>query len=218
MKVLIEDKIVDTFSFPLSEAMSFSILLWTIWGFVEAFFWERFLPFVDPGAERIDPWIYVASFFIYISVAVIVGLLAYVMVKLTLFSSEKSEKVALFRGATLASILAFFFLFVLGYHLPYSVAQSSLSSLARYALIAVTIVFALAAVVFLYRRASAVGFRIRRSGATMFSILVLSLVFSLVRFPLFSESNPDRASGLSQAVKKLTVYQYAKALLPEDKR
>lgn len=217
MKVLQDDKIVEDFSFPVTEALNFSVLVWIIWGFVEAFFWERVLPFAAPAAEKLDPWIYIASFFVYISIAIVVGLAAYMMVRLTLFSSGKSESTALFRGATLASILGFFFLFVLGYHLPSSVWQSALPQSIQYVIIGGSIAFACAGTVYLFRKGSQVGFRLRRSGATMLSVLVLSAVFSFVRFPLFSEgAGPDHAEGLRQAMTKLTAYHYVSALLPED--
>jgi hypothetical protein len=217
MKVLQDDKVVEDFTFPVIEALNFSVLVWIVWGFAEAFFWEHVLPFAVPTAEKLDPWIYIASFFVYISIAIVLGLAAYMMVSLTLFSSGKSESTALFRGATMASILGFFFLLVLGYHLPSSVWQSTFSRRIQYAIIGGSIVFAMAGTVYLFRKASQVGFRLRRSGAMMFSILALSAVFSFVRFPLFSDgARPDHAKGLRQAMTKLTAYHYVSALLPED--
>ena len=74
MKVLIKDKIVESYHFPLSEALSFSILVWTTWGLAEAFYWNKIYPFFDDDIVRLSAHIYIASFFLYLLIAAIVPL------------------------------------------------------------------------------------------------------------------------------------------------
>jgi hypothetical protein len=221
MKILVEDRVVETHNFPFVEALNFSILVWTVWGLAEAFFLEKVTPYFDPSAGPVDPLIYAASFLLHLAVAVLVAALAYVMVRVTMFSMGRSEP-NLFRGATLAAILGAFFVVILGYHLPTTLAQSSLSAQAQYAMIAVSILLALAITYGLFRYASHLDFRIRRSGTTMLSVMVLSLVFSLVHFPLFSGTNTttiptiSRSDSLKKALHKLTVFHYMNKLVSEN--
>src|SRR5262249_52856121 len=120
------------------------------------------------------------------------------------------------------TILGAFFVVILGYHLPTTLAQSSLSTQAQYAVIVGSILIAVAITYGLFRHASSLGFRIRRSGTTMLSVLVLSLVFSLVHFPIFSGANStpppaiSRADSLKKALHKLTVFHYMNKLVSEN--
>jgi hypothetical protein len=109
MKVLIKDKIVESFKFPLTEALSFSILVWTIWGLVEAFYWQKLSPMLDKDSARLSPYIFIASFFLYLLIAAIVAVLTYGLVKWVLFTMGNDDD-RTFRSATLAGILGIFFL------------------------------------------------------------------------------------------------------------
>jgi hypothetical protein len=59
----------------------------------------------------------------------------------------------------------------------------------------------------LYHTAGRVGFRLRRSGTMMFSILVISILLSFVRFPMFSHDQ-ENTLDLRESIKKLMAYQY----------
>ena len=109
MKVLHKDKIVETYRFPFTEALSFSILLWTIWGFAEAFFWQKVVPFFDPAAARLHHFIYIPAFLLYTGIATITASLMYGLAKWILFTLDRHETPQ-FRSATLCMILGLFFL------------------------------------------------------------------------------------------------------------
>src|SRR4051794_22540407 len=123
MKVLGKDKIVETYRFPFSEALSFSILIWTIWGLVESFFWQRAWPFFDANAIRVHHFIYLSAFFIYVGVASVVAAMMYSGTKWILFTLNQDGNIR-FRGITYSLILGTFFLtaipFVYNEHLSRS--------------------------------------------------------------------------------------------------
>src|ERR1700741_3883588 len=114
MKILFKDKIVENYRFPLSEAISFSILIWTLWGLAEAFYWQKVLPYLDPTAPRLDHRIFLSSFAIYLGLACVLAVALYVGIRLVLVALKEYEAFR-FRGLTLASIIGSFFLITLNY-------------------------------------------------------------------------------------------------------
>lgn len=195
MKVLAKDKIVETYRFPFSEALSFSILIWTIWGFAESFFWQRALPYFDSSAARVNHFIFIAAFLVYVAVASIVAALVYSVSKWVLFTMDRHETPR-FRSATLCLILGIFFIAAIPYVFQYHLLPSAMPRPWLYALMGAIIVVALGSLVLLYRQAAVESFRIRRSGTTMTSVLVLSVLLSVVSFPLFSGSNESEPQTL----------------------
>ncbi len=208
MKVLIKDKIVDSFKFPLTEALSFSILVWTIWGFGEAFYWQTLSPMFAQNSVRLSPYIFVASFFLYLVIAAVVAVLTYGLLRWVLFTMDKHDDPT-FRSATLAGILGIFFLAVV-YHCTQSYFSNvTLTPAFRTGILAIAFAFVAIITFFFYRITSGIGFRLKRSGTLMFSILVISLVLSFVHFPMFS-SDPDnqKTLDLRTSIQKLMAYQY----------
>ncbi|HSP07218.1 MAG TPA: hypothetical protein VLR94_08575 [Acidobacteriota bacterium] len=216
MKVLAKDKIVETYRFPFSEALSFSILIWTIWGFVESFYWQRALPFFDGNAPRAHHFIFIAAFLIYVAVASIVAALVYSVAKWILFTMDRHETPK-FRSATLCLILGIFFLAAIPYVYQYNLSTSAIPQPWLSVLIAVIVLIAVASMILIYRSAAHEGFRIRRSGTTMMSVLVLSALLSFVSFPLFSGSNESEPPSLDlkTSTYKLMVMHYIFDLPPQ---
>jgi hypothetical protein len=211
MKVLVKDKIVESYHFPLAEALSFSILVWTTWGLAEAFYWNKLYPIFDKDMLRLDPQIYIASFFLYLVIAVIVAVLVYGIIRWVVFTMGQVEDQR-FRSATLAGILGIFFLAVM-YHASQSYfLGNDFSRTWRYGITVFIILFTALVTYLLYHTASRVGFRLRRSGTMMFSILVLSILLSFVRFPMFTKEQ-ENTLELRESIKKLMAYQY---LSPES--
>ena len=211
MKVLIKDKIVESYHFPLTEALSFSILVWTTWGLAESFYWNKISPFFDNDIVRLSPHIYIASFFLYLLIAAIVAILTYGLVRWVSFTMGQQEDQA-FRSATLAGILGIFFLAIM-YHASQSyLSGTDFSRTMRYGITVFIIFFTALLTYALYHTAARVGFRLRRSGTMMFSILVISILLSFVRFPMFSHDQ-ENTLDLRESIKKLMAYQY---LSPEN--
>jgi hypothetical protein len=205
MKVLVKDKIVESYHFPLSEALTFSILVWTTWGLAEAFYWGKIVPFFD-DTVRLSPQIYIASFFLYLVIAAIVAILVYGIVRWVSFTMGQQEDQA-FRSATLAGILGIFFLAIMYYISHRYLLSTNFSRTLRYGITVFIVLFTALVTYLLYRTASRVGFRLRRSGTMMFSILVISLLLSFVRFPMFSH-DPENTLDLRESIKRLMAYQY----------
>jgi hypothetical protein len=208
MKVLIKDKIVESFKFPLTEALSFSILVWTIWGFAEAFYLQKISPMFAQDSIRLSPYIFVASFFLYLVIAAVVAILTYGLLRWVLFTMDKHDDPT-FRSATLAGILAIFFLAVVYHGTQSYFSTVTLTRGFRTGILAIA--FALIAILtfFFYRITSRIGFRLKRSGTLMFSLLVISIVLSFVHFPMFT-SDPDNQQTLDlrTSIQKLMAYQY----------
>ena len=219
MKVLTRDKIVESVNFPLSEALTFAILLWTMWGLTEAFWWQKLAPFLSGTNEQIDPHIYIASFLLYLLIAAVLSIGAYSIVKLAMVVLDRFESYY-FRGITLSLIVLTFFALILTNYLPELFAMTTLSKGTKYAVSAVAIILALLITGLLFRWASGVDFRIRRTGTIMLTVLIISLLLSFVRFPLFSEKpktpHAPLSFGLSgiKGVRKLAAYNCLSAYFP----
>lgn len=211
MKVLVKDKIVESYHFPLAEALSFSILVWTMWGLAEAFYWNKLYPVFDKDMPRLSPQIFIAAFFLYLVIAAIVAVLTYGIIRWVLFTMGQEED-QVFRSATLAGILGIFFLAIMYYTSQRYLSGSDLSRSLRYGITVFIIVFTAFLTYLLYHTASRIGFRLRRSGTMMFSILVISILLSFVRFPMFSHEQ-ENTMDLRESIKKLMAYQY---LSPEN--
>lgn len=221
MKVLYKDKIVETYQFPFTEALSFSIIIWTIWGLLESFYGHRFAPFLNLTNERLHPLIYIVAFLLYLTFALVVAAFAYSMVKWSLFTLEYQET-ARFRAITLSLILGIFLLMVVVFLVQRNLLAFANSRPAQYGLLAAIGVISALAIYLLYTRASDEAFRIRRSGTMMFSVVVLSLILSFVPFPLFASGpeNPnttvvEQKLDLTSSMKKLMAYHYIEALTPQ---
>ncbi len=206
MKVLIKDKIVESYHFPLTEALSFSILVWTTWGLAEAFYWNKIYPFFDNDMFRLSPHIYIASFFLYLLIAAIVAILVYGIVRWVSFTMGQQED-QVFRSATLAGILGIFFLAIMYHASQRYLLGTDFSRTWRYGITVFIILFTAFLTYLLYHTASRLGFRLRRSGTMMFSILVISILLSFVRFPMFSHDQ-ENTLDLRESIKKLMAYQY----------
>lgn len=206
MKVLIKDKIVESYHFPLTEALSFSILVWTTWGLAEAFYWNKIYPFFDNDMVRLSPHIYIASFFLYLLIAAIVAILTYGIVRWVSFTMGQQED-QVFRSATLAGILGIFFLAIMYHASQRYLLGTDFSRTWRYGITVFIILFTALLTYLLYHTASRLGFRLRRSGTMMFSILVISILLSFVRFPMFSHDQ-ENTLDLRESIKKLMAYQY----------
>jgi hypothetical protein len=223
MKVLYKDKIVESFQFPFVEALSFSILIWIVWGLLESFYWHKLAPFLHLTNERVHPLIYVVAFLLYLTFALVVAAFSYAMVKWSLFTLEYKET-STFRAITLSVILAIFLIMVFAFLGQKTLSGVTASRPAQYGLFLVILVISCAAIFALYRRASDESFRIRRSGTMMFSVVVLSLVLSFVPFPLFTSGteNPnttvkEEKLDLQSSVKKLMAHHYVEAITPQSK-
>lgn len=196
MKVLGKDKIVETYHFPFSEALSFSILIWTVWGFLESFFWQKALPFFDATAMRAHHFIYITAFLIYAGVATVIAALMYSATKWILFTMDRHETPK-FRSITLCLILGLFYLAAIPFVFQQHLAGSTIPGPWPYVIIGAIGLIAVITLFFLYHKAADEGFRIRRSGTTMMSVLVLSVVLSFVSFPIFSADSDKEPSSQS---------------------
>ena len=213
MKILTKNKIIEAFHFPFTEALIFSILVWTGWGLAEAFYWNRISVLLDSKVTRADPFIYLHAFFIYVAVAAFLAALTYVGMRIIL-AVFHLHNTRTFRAATLCAILGLFLTAALFYYFTRIAWQSSLSESANYALLAVLIAFCIVVLFFVYRRASGEDFRIRRSGTMMLSIFVISVVLSFVPFPIFSsESDSKQPQQAEPGYRKLMAYHYLIPLL-----
>lgn len=213
MKILTKNKIVEAFHFPFTEALIFSILVWSSWGLAEAFYWNRISLLLDSKVTRADAFIYLHAFFIYVAVAAFLAALTYVGMRIIL-AVFHLHNTRTFRAATLCVILGFFLAAASFYFFTCIAWQSSLSETAGYALLAALVAFSIVVLVLLYRRASGEDFRIRRSGTMMLSIFVISIVLSFVPFPIFSsESTPKQPQKVEPGYRKLMAYHYLTPLL-----
>ena len=219
MKVLTRDKIVESVKFPLSEALTFAILLWTFWGLAEAFSWQKLAPFVSEKNEQLDPHIYIAAFLLYLLIAAVLSIVTYSIVKVSMVILDRFESYY-FRGITLSLILATFFGLILANYLPDLFTMTTLSMTAKYIALAAAVSVALLLTGLMFRWASTVDFRIPRTGTMMLAILVISLLLSFVRFPLFSEKPKTPSAPLSfglsgiKGVRKLAAYNCLSAYFP----
>jgi hypothetical protein len=219
MKVLTRDKIVESVRFPLSEALTFAILLWTLWGLAEAFYWQKLSPLVSGINEQVDPHIYIASFLLYLLIAAVLSIVTYSIVKLVMVVLDRFESYY-FRAITLSLILLTFFALILTNYLPEVLATTTLSLGVKYGVTAAAVILALLLTGLLFRWASGVDFRIRRTGTIMLSVLVVSLLLSFVRFPLFSEKTKTPSAPLSfglsgiKGVRKLAAYNCLSTYFP----
>lgn len=219
MKILVEDKIVESYRFTFTEALSFGILIWTMWGLAEAFYWQKLVQFFNPQAEKLHAIIYLEAFLAYSVTAFLCTLLAYSLVRVSLVAFDRLEPY-LFRGVTLSTILGSFFLVTLNYNLQRYLINGPSEKMTLNVVAGVLILLAVMVTLLLFKMASNVAFRLRRSGTTMLSILLVSLILSFVPFPIFSsqpDTNPDpqQKSDYSSGIRKLMAYHYAKKLLPE---
>jgi hypothetical protein len=213
MKILTKNKIIEAFHFPFTEALIFSILVWSSWGLAEAFYWNRISVLLDSQIARADSFIYLHAFFIYVAVAAFLAALTYVGMRIVL-AAFHLHNTRTFRAATLCVILGFFLLAASFYFFTRIALQSSLSTAATYALLALLIAFTIVVLFLVYRRASGEDFRIRRSGTMMLSIFVISMMLSFVPFPIFSsESSPKQSQQAEPGYRKLMAYHYLIPLL-----
>ncbi|MCI0415180.1 transglutaminaseTgpA domain-containing protein [bacterium] len=202
MKILTKNKIVEAFHFPFTEALIFSILVWSAWGLAEAFYWDRISPMLDSNVPRADSFIYMHAFFIYVAIAAFLAPLIYVGMRILLAAFDLHNS-RTFRAATLCVILGMFLIAALFHYLNSS-----------YLVILLGIAFSFFLLFLLYRWASGDDFRIRRSGTMMLSIFVISVVLSFVPFPIFSsESNPKQQKQAQPGYRRLMAYHYLLPLL-----
>ena len=207
MKILTKNKIIEAFHFPFTEALVFSILLWTMWGLAESLYWDRISEMLKGSGAQLDSFIYLEAFFIYVGVAAFLAIVIYVGMRLLLAWFHLHNTLT-FRSFTLCGILAVFFLAAL-FHYWKSDAWQSLQPGTGYVILGGLIAFAIVLLVMLYRWASREDFRIRRSGTMMLSILVISIVLSFVPFPIFSpESETPQQKQSYKGYRKLMAYQY----------
>lgn len=195
----------------MTEALSFSILIWTMWGFAEALYWQAGMQILDVQAPALSSWIYLVSFVLYLFFAAAAGTASYALTQVVLVALRRYEPYR-FRAMTLSLILASFFLMVLNYHVRRYLWNSILAGPAQWMLIIGCILLAVATTLVLYRQSIQVGFRLRRPGATMFTILILSFLFSVLSFPLFTSPAQTPAAGkkldLSGSANHIMAYHY----------
>jgi hypothetical protein len=219
MKELHRDQIVNNYEFPFSEALSFSILLWTVWGFVEAFYLQKLVPFILQAGEVPNRHLFLAAFFIYLTIAVVAAGILYWFVRWLLFTLGKQES-HLVRGTTLALVLGSFFAAILNYSRHENFSHIASPSGLQYALFVFSALFAVFLTVAFFMRAARVGFHLSRSGTPIISILVLSLLLTFVRFPMFVGRPPSPARveskklDLKTSAKKLMAYYYLGLVIP----
>jgi hypothetical protein len=213
MKILTKNKIVESFHFPISEALIFSILVWSAWGLAEAFYWHGLSGMLDRSAASPDSYIYLEAFLMYVGIAAFLATLIYIGMRIILSLFHLHNTVT-FRAYTLCAILGVFFAAALFFTIDHFAWESSLGTNTRYIAAFLLVGFALFITILLYRYASGAEFRIRRSGTMMLSILVISLVLSFVHFPLFAnESEILSADPKIQGYQKLMGYYYIAPLL-----
>jgi hypothetical protein len=213
MKILTKHKIVESFHFPFSEALIFSILLWSSWGLAEAFYWDRISGMIDSTAPNPTSFIYLQAFLIYVAIAAFTGTLIYAGMRILLAAFQRHNTIT-FRAVTLCVILGLFFSAAIFFGLSRFVWRSSFSQNSRYTIAALLIGFCLLLLGLLYRWASGDEFRIRRSGTMMLSILVISVLLSFVDFPIFSASSTTASAEHEvPGYQRLMAYYYLKPLL-----
>jgi hypothetical protein len=212
MKILTKNKIVEAFHFPFTEALVFSILLWTTWGFAESLYWDRISGMLNGSGTQLDSYIYLEAFFIYVGVAAFLASIIYVGMRILLAAFHLHNTRA-FRAFTLCGILGVFFIAAL-FHYWRSASWQKFQPNTAYLILGTLTLFAIVMVVLLYRWASGEDFRIRRSGTMMLTILVISIVLSFVPFPLFSpQSETPRETHSYTGYRKLMAYQYFAPLI-----
>jgi len=213
MKILTKNKIVESFHFPISEALIFSILVWSAWGLAEAFYWHGLSGMLDRSAASPDSYIYLEAFLMYIGIAAFLATLIYIGMRIILSIFQLHNTVT-FRAYTLCAILGIFFAAALFFTIDHFDWENSLGKNTRYVAASLLVGFALFITILLYKYASGMDFRIRRSGTMMLSILVISVVLSFVHFPLFAnESQTQKADSKIQGYQKLMGYYYLAPLL-----
>lgn len=219
MKILTQKRIIDGYHFPLSEAIIFSLLLWCSWGLAESFYWEKIVSYLDPGSSSVSRLIYLEATAIYMAFGALLAFISYYGIKILLLSSHSYNPYK-FRGLTLAFILASFFAVGCVYGYRKLILESGLSDRSRFLLLSGMVLFSAGFTVLLYRWASGVAFRIRRSGTMMLSIVALSAVLSIVRFPVFSGEKPTPSESREsdgKAYQKLMLYGVVEPLMAEEK-
>ena len=199
MKILTKDKIIEEYQFSLTEALIFAILVWTSWGLAESFYLQKVVPMLDPSNPALHPMIFVEAFLLYVVIAAAMALLLYCAVRLILqflpgFNPHR------FRGMTLTLILLSFLLLSVRH---YILAR-------RYGMIAVAVALILSGLFYFW--ASGLGFRIRRSGTMMLSILVISVLLAVVHFPLFSAETTTYLDDPYSGARQLMGYHYLKPI------
>ncbi len=213
MKILTKNKIVEAFHFPFTEALIFSILVWSFWGLAEAFYWNRIAALFDKNTAPVDPFIYLHAFFIYVAIAAFLAALIYVGMRILLAAFDLHNTLT-FRAVTLCVLLGMFLIAALFHYFTNSAMQSSLSQNVWYVLLGVMIVLSIGFIFLLYRWASGDEFRIRRSGTMMLSIFVISMLLSFVPFPIFSSvPSPKQPAQVEPGYRKLMAYHYLVPLL-----
>jgi hypothetical protein len=217
MKILAKDKIVEAFRFPISEALVFSILVWSAWGLAEAFYWTVVAQWIDPEAPHVEALIYLEAFLIYLSIAAAAAVFVYCFTKI-IMAIFHSYDTYVFRGVTLAAILGLFFLITMHFCYYNYLDAGHLGKGPRMGIAIAIMLLATFLTWLLYRWGSSVGFRIRRSGTMMLSIAVLSVVLSFVSFPIFSsEFNSKNNVHQQKGYRKLMAYHYFKPLLTPER-
>jgi hypothetical protein len=207
MKILTKNKIIESYHFPFSEALIFSILIWTSWGLAEAFYLHRISAMLDKIPATYDSYIYLEAFFIYVAIAGFFGTAIYILMRLVLAAFHLHNTIT-FRACTLSTILGVFFC-VKTFIWPSAMALNW-----KYFISSVLVAFAIFLTVLLFRYASGMDFRIRRSGTMMLSILVISVVLSFIHFPLFSKESRDSAADhAARGYQKTMGYFYFQHLL-----
>ena len=209
MKILTKNKIIESYHFPFSEALIFSILVWCSWGLAEAFYLDRISLLLDRGKMNVDSLIYLQSFFIYLGVAAFTGTLLYIGVRIIL-AIFHLHNTMVFRAVTLCSILALFFCAAFFYGIIH-LTHAGINTITRNIILVALILFGIGVLIFLYFRSSSPEFRIRRSGTMMLSLLVIFLLLSFVDFPIFS-NKADQAPE-QPGYKMLLAYHFISPLI-----
>jgi hypothetical protein len=213
MKILTKNKIIESYHFPFSEALIFSILIWTSWGLAEAFYLHKISALLQGIPGTYDSYIYLEAFFMYVAIAGFFGTVIYIGMRLILAAFHLHNTIT-FRACTLSTILALFFAAALFFCIHHFISRSLLPQHWKYAVTAGLVFFAVFLTVLLYRYASGMDFRIRRSGTMMLSIFVISVVLTFIHFPLFTEQSPDPAAVSSpRGYQKTMGYFYFQHLL-----
>jgi len=213
MKILTKNNIVESYHFPFSEALIFSILIWTSWGLAEAFYLHRVSAMLANAPATADAFVYLEAFFIYLAIATFFGTVIYIGTRLILAAFHLHNTIT-FRAYTLSAILALFFAAALHYCTRQFIWRSDLSENSKYLIIVTLLAFAIFLIILLYRYASGLDFRIRRSGTMMLSIFVISIILSILHFPLFAkDALPPAADRSIQGYKQTMGYFYFQHLL-----
>lgn len=215
MNERIPDGAAKTHAFPFMEALNFSILLWTSWGLLEAFYLQKMGPLLHLPGQTVSTGLFLASFGTYLVVAVIATALIYPFVKWLLLVQEKLESNR-FRGCTLTLLLAGFFLVVASYSYDQNFAHGLPPLRDQYLLFGGTVLLASVSTVLFYRSVARPGYRAQRYGSALASILVLSLLLSFISFPIFAHRRADRLPqrlDTKASAKELMAYHFLGAVV-----